>query len=144
MLCDINVVRLAKGLKEEITYSFFIVKGEVNLVRKSNNASPRKHESFGSRDEQSEETTIKQKSYLEINEFNEDLELTATKDSIIAYFGKVTNVDSKEKYQQSALFKNSFLIMNNARQVEANFEDIDRKSIRASFNNVRQTTRVNQ
>jgi len=62
----------------------------------------------------------------------------------LVYFGKVgTNVDAKEKYKQSMLFKNSFLIMNNAKQVEAKFDDIDRQSFRTSFNNIRTTGRLN-
>lgn len=90
-----------------------------------------------------EENPVKSKFFLELNEYNEDIEITVLKDTIAVYFGKVgTNVDSKEKYKQSMLFKNSFLIMNNARTVEARFEDIDRQSIRASFNNMRPTTRV--
>ena len=91
-----------------------------------------------------EESPIKGKLYLELNECNEDIEIKVTKDCVLAYFGKLgTNIDTKDKYKQSMLFKNSFLIMNNAQQVEAKFEDIDRQSHRASFNNIRTTTRVN-
>lgn len=142
MLSDITIVRLNRGFHEEVTHSFFILKGELNIVRKSQGRSVR----FNDIDEDipSEvENPVKSKWHLELNEYNEDIEISALKDTIAVYFGKVgTNLDSKEKYKQSMLFKNSFLIMNNARQVEAKFEDIDRQSIRASFGNMRPTTRM--
>lgn len=143
-MSDITVERLNKGIREEVTHSFFIVKGEVSLVRKLERRPSQKRDSTSSHSSHKEdENPIKQKWHLELNDFNEDIELTATKDTIAVYFGRATTVDSKEKYKQSTLFKNSFLIMNKAKQVEANFEDIDRQSVRVSFNNNRPTTRVN-
>lgn len=136
-------MRLNKGIKEEITHSFFIIKGEISVhyFRRSIKAQQQKRDSSNSRDSKPEEEPIKQKWHLEINEFNDDIEITAQRDTIMVYFGKVDNIDAKDKYKQSMLFKSSFLVMGNARQVEANFDDIDRKSVRASFNNMRPTIR---
>ena len=130
-------------MHEEVTHSFFIIKGELSLSRKRDTRSVKFRKSHEEPSVNGDENPVKGKWYLELNEYNEDLDITVLKDCVLVYFGKFgTNLDARDKYKQSMMFKNSFLIMNNARQVEAKFEDIDRQSHRASFNNIKTTTRT--